>query len=136
MPIVNLWDLSTLCVMDHLWPLILYSLLSLLSTLVHCYQQCVTVHHAPKCMSCHKAIVVITATAHSFYDCMYITPILLLWDLSTLCVVDHLWPLRLCSLLRLLNTPCVRVHHVPKFLRCHKAIVVTTKIAHCFHDCM
>ena len=49
-----------------------------------------------KCMSCHKAIVVITRRAHCFHDCIYITPILLLWDLSTLCVVDHLWPLYIC----------------------------------------
>ena len=27
-----------------------------------------TVHHVPKCMSCHKAIVVITGRAHCFYD--------------------------------------------------------------------
>ena len=45
-----------------------------------------------KCMSCHKAIVVITRRVHCFYDYMYIMPILLLWDLSTLCVVDiHLY---------------------------------------------
>ena len=31
-----------------------------------------TVHHAPKCMSCHKAIVVITGRAYCFHDCMYI----------------------------------------------------------------
>ena len=32
---------------------------------------------------------------HIFFmiACIYITSILLLWDLSTLCVVDHLWPL-------------------------------------------
>ena len=52
-----------------------------------------TVHHVPKCMSCHKAIVVITGRVHCFYDCIYITTILLLWDLSTVSVVDHLWPL-------------------------------------------
>ena len=44
-------------------------------------------------MSCHKAIVVITERAHCFHDKIYIIVILLLWDLSTLCVVDHLWPL-------------------------------------------
>ena len=33
MLILLLWDLSTVCVVDHLWPLILCSLLSLLSTL-------------------------------------------------------------------------------------------------------
>ena len=61
--------------------------------LVHWYQQFVTVHHVPKCMSCYKAIVVITGRAHCFHDCIYVTPILLLWDLSTLCGMDHLWPL-------------------------------------------
>ena len=46
------------------------------------------VHHVPKCMSWHKAIVVITERAHCFHDNIYIMPILLLWDLSTLFVVD------------------------------------------------
>ena len=32
-------------------------------------------HHVPKCMNCHKAIVVITERAHCFHDCIYITPI-------------------------------------------------------------
>ena len=36
------------------------------------------VHHVPKCMSCHKAIVVITGRAHCFQDYIYITLILLL----------------------------------------------------------
>ena len=31
-----------------------------------------TVHHVPKCMSCHKAIVVITGRAHCFHDNIYI----------------------------------------------------------------
>ena len=31
-----------------------------------------TVHHVPKCMSCHKAIVVITGRAHYFHDNIYI----------------------------------------------------------------
>ena len=43
------------------------------------------IHHLPKCKSCHKAIVVITGRAHCFHDNIYITLILLLWDLSTLC---------------------------------------------------
>ena len=47
-------------------------------SLVHWYQQCVTVHHVPKCMSCHKAIVVITGRAHCFHDYIYITLMLLL----------------------------------------------------------
>ena len=41
-------------------------------TLVHCYQQCVTVHHVPKCMSCHKAILVITGRTHCLHDYTYI----------------------------------------------------------------
>ena len=38
----------------------------------------ITVHHVPKYMSCHKAIVVITGRAHCFHDYIYITPILFL----------------------------------------------------------
>ena len=34
--------------------------------------KCVTVHHVPKCMSCHKAIVVITGRAHCLHDYTYI----------------------------------------------------------------
>ena len=30
-----------------------------------------TVHHVPKCMSCHKAIVVITGRAHCFHDYIF-----------------------------------------------------------------
>ena len=30
------------------------------------------IHHVPKCMSCHKAIVVITGRAHCFHDNIYI----------------------------------------------------------------
>ena len=37
------------------------------------------------------AIGVITGRAHCFNNNIYITFILLLWDLNTLCVVDHLW---------------------------------------------
>ena len=36
------------------------------------------VHHVPKCMSCHKAIVVITGRVYCFHDYIYITAILLL----------------------------------------------------------
>ena len=51
-----------------------------------------TVHHVPKCMSCHKAIVVIAGRAHFFHDNIYIMLVLLLWDLSTLFVMKHLSP--------------------------------------------
>ena len=61
-------------------------------TNIHLYiYTCIYIHHVPKCMSCHKAIVLITGRAHCFHDYMYITPILLLWDLSTLYVMNHLY---------------------------------------------
>ena len=41
-------------------------------SLVHWYQQCVTIHLVPKRMSCHKAIVVISGRAQCFHDCIYI----------------------------------------------------------------
>ena len=50
-----------------------------------CVHHVSTVHHLAKCMSCYKATVMITEKVHCFHDCMYITLILLLWDLSTLC---------------------------------------------------
>ena len=34
--------------------------------------------HVPKCMTCHKAIVVITGRANCFHDYIYISSILLL----------------------------------------------------------
>ena len=43
----------------------------------------------PKCMSYHKAIVVIYRRAHCFYNYIHIASILLLLDLSTLHVVDQ-----------------------------------------------
>ena len=38
---------------------------------VHHAQPYITVHHVLKCMSCHKAILVITVKAHCFHDCIY-----------------------------------------------------------------
>ena len=77
--------------------------------LVHGCQECVTshfMHHIPmpKCMSCHKAILVITGRARCFHDYISITSILLLQDLSTLCLKEHLWLLILPFLLRLWST--------------------------------
>ena len=46
--------------------------------LVHMMYSCNIVHHTPKCMSCHKTIVVITRRAHCFHDCVYIMPVFLL----------------------------------------------------------
>ena len=51
----------------------------------HMMYGCNISHHVPKCISYHKAIVVIIERAHCFHDCIYITPVLLLWDLSTVC---------------------------------------------------
>ena len=60
--ILLLWDLSTLCVMDHLWLIILILLAWLVEpSFVYCHQQCVTIYYVPKwCMNYHKAVVVIT----------------------------------------------------------------------------
>ena len=73
-----------------------------------------TVNHVPKCMSCHKTTVVITRRAHCFHDNIYITLILLLWDLTTLCAVDHLWPLIYiyiynCNSKKAISTNCLNV---------------------------
>ena len=47
-----------------------------------------------KWMSCHRVTVMITGRAHCFHDYIYISYV----RLSTLCVVDHLWPLTTLSL--------------------------------------
>ena len=44
-----------------------------------------TVYHVPKCMRCHKAIVVITGRSHCFHGCIYITPSCLC-EIWALCV--------------------------------------------------
>ena len=59
--------------MPFYYALILWSLHSLLNT--HCF---IGTSNVPKCMSCHKVIVVITRRAHCFHDCLYITSILVL----------------------------------------------------------
>ena len=56
----------------------------------HMMYGCNIVHYMRKCMSCQKAIVVITGRTHCFHDCIHITPVLLRRDLCILCVVDHL----------------------------------------------
>ena len=50
-----------------------------------CGNSCIWPHHMPKCMSCHKVIVVITGRAHCFHNYIYITLILILF------LSDHLW---------------------------------------------
>ena len=44
----------------------------------HMMHSCNIVHHVPRCMSCHKAIVEITGRAHCFRDSIYISLVLLL----------------------------------------------------------
>ena len=49
------------------------------------------IHHVPKCLSCHKAILVMigrTHCFHCFHDYICVIPILLVQDWSTLCVVS------------------------------------------------
>ena len=72
--------------------------------LVHMLYSYILLVPMKKSMSCHKYTVVTTRRAHRFHDYINIMPIFLLWDLSTLAVVDHLWPLTLGSLLGLLST--------------------------------
>ena len=92
----------------------------------HWYQQYWTLHLVPKCMSCHKAIVVINERAHFFHDYMYIMLILLLWDLITLCVVDHLWPLILWSWLCLFSIIWfIGTSNVEPYIMCLSAWVGT-----------
>ena len=38
----------------------------------HIHIHTCNIHHVPKCMSCHKAIVVITARVHCFHDSTHI----------------------------------------------------------------
>ena len=38
------------------------------SLCVSCAQLYPTIYHVPKCMSCHKAIVVMTGRVHYFHD--------------------------------------------------------------------
>ena len=95
-------------------------------SLVHWYHQCVTVHHVLKCMSCNKAIVVITRRANCFHDCIYITPICFceIWAICLMWIsYDHLYyaPCLACwalfgSLVSAMcnHTSCTQVHELPQ----------------------
>ena len=64
-------------------------------------------HPLSKCISCHKAIVLITGTTHGFHDFVHIRPLLILFDLSSLYVMDHLWQLkRVCVTRKNLENIC------------------------------
>ena len=113
-------------------------------SLVHWYQQCVTVYHVPKCMICHKVIVVITGRAHCFHDCIYIYYahlVFVKFDQSVCCGSLMATYITLLAWLveHVLVHWCqqyVTVHHVLKCMICHKAIVVITGRARCFPDCI
>lgn len=62
------------------------------SCTMNCDNSC-DLRRVPRCMSCHKAIAVITRRTHHFHTYIYITPILLVWDLNTPCKANHLWQL-------------------------------------------
>ena len=80
-----------------IWCLILFTIFPfdfLVKKIVTSYWGLSYMDHVPKCTNFHKAILVMTGRAHCFHDCIYITPILLLWDLRSLCVMfnsDHLY---------------------------------------------
>ena len=69
-------SVGALCVSWITYDHIYYALVE--HSLVHWCQQRVTIHHVPKCMSCHKVIVVITVRAHCFHDNIYIMLIMFL----------------------------------------------------------
>ena len=54
-------------------------------SLVHWYQPVITIHDVPKCMSYHKAILVITGRTHCFHDCIYI---MLICDICMLICIN------------------------------------------------
>ena len=73
----DIWEL--LSVKDHWWTVVLCSLLGLLST----SRFIGTVHYVNKCMSPHKAIVVITKKVHCFS----------LYHVLHLCYFYEVWPI-------------------------------------------
>ena len=66
-----------------------------------------TLHHVPEC---------IRWRAYCFHDCIYML-LFVLWDLSTLSVVDYLWPLilapEMCN-----RASCAQMHELPQS-QCH-----------------
>ena len=56
-------------------------------SLVHWYQQCLTLHHVPKCMNCHKVIGVITGRAHCFHDYIYLICPCYFCEILALCML-------------------------------------------------
>ena len=77
-----------LCIYTHVYVYICICALLVITTMALSQLMYLgtTVDHVPKCMRCHKTIVAMTGRIHCFHDYIYITPILLWRDLSTLCV--------------------------------------------------
>ena len=67
----------------------------------------------------HNIYAIMKRRVHCFHDCISIMLILLLWDLSTPCHGSLI-----TTYIMLLSYQCVTVHHVPKYMSCHKATVV------------
>lgn len=119
-PVLLLWDMSTLRIVDHLWPLTLRSLLRYLSTLwfistrnVQPYIMCLSAEH-------------IVRRVHCLHDYIYISLILLLWDLTNLRVEVHLWALVLRSLLNFLSTIWfICTSNMKRYIMCSIACVAT-----------
>ena len=76
-----------------------------------CSNSCTWAHDVWYMMYRHM----ITGRAHCFHDNIYIMLIFLLWDLSTQCVVDHLWPLNIYIYMffnfHILRAPCTIYTH-------------------------
>ena len=109
--------------------------------LVHWFQQCVNVHYLPRCMSCHKAIVVITMRAHCFHDYIFIISCFgMVWALWVLSITyDHLNYAPCYVSLALLahwHKQCLTIYqcfNMPMCMSCHKAIVVEGKLFSWLH---
>ena len=87
--------------------------------------QCVTVYHVPKCMSCHKAIVVITGREHIVFKIAYMLCLSCFCEIWALCVswitYDHLYYAHCLACWALLGslvpamcnrTSCAQVHEL------------------------
>ena len=93
--VLHLWDFSTVCC-GSLMTTYIMLLTELVETfLVHWYQQCVTVHLVPRCMSCHKSSGMINRGAHLVFMIGYIlcsSCFCQVWALYVLWITyDHLY---------------------------------------------
>ena len=70
------------------------------------------VHHAPKCMSCHKAIVVITGRPHCFHENIYIT-LILLFFMKTYILRSSIY-LHLPGYISFIFNLIKRLHQIPR----------------------